>query len=135
MSWAAHVSHGYTTEGLSKKFGATWEANLTSAHLAGADGTVWGHHGDAAHNFTLDDINKLKGANPGSMVQTSIFPSKLMCINKIDDSVGFKSKDGFSCAIFSGKTYTTLVVAADTVPNCIDAVEAFAAYMKKLNVE
>lgn len=133
MSWTAHVTHGYTQEGLSKKYGAIWETNLKSAHLAGLDGLAWGHHGDAAHNFTLDDINKLKGANPGSMVTISI--GKMMCIQKFDEATGFKMGGVGSIAIFAGKTYTTIVVAEDTVPNCLDAVTTFAAYLKKLNVE
>lgn len=135
MSWTAHVTHGYTAANpLSQKFPGVWEKNLTSAHLAGTDGTAWGHHGDPAHNFTMDDINKLKGANPGSMITISI--GKMMCIQKFEDtkSLGFKFRE-LAVAIHSGNGYHTIVVAADNVPNCIEAVEAFGAYLKTHGVE
>lgn len=136
MSWTPHVAHNLSAGEYVQKNPGFLNV-FTSAHLAGVDGTEWGHHGNDDHKPSTKEAADVRKGCEG---KTGIFLNgkKFFYISgkKEEGDTLFGFRNGpVSAGVYYGKTYTAIIIANDRIVPCTDAVECFAGYLKGLQVE
>jgi len=135
MSWTAHVAHNLSAGEYVQKHPEFLNV-FTSAHLAGLDGTEWGHHGNADHTPTQAEAAALKGCCEGNKAIVLNGKKFFYISGKKGEDKTFGFRQGAtSAAVYLGNSYIAVVVANDRIVPCADAAECFATYLKSVGVE
>lgn len=137
MSWTPHLTHNLTQGSYVLEKNTGFAAVLTSAHLAGTDGTEWGHHGDDNHKPTpkeAADLRKACTSKTGCYLNGKKFMYISGNADEGDTLFGYKCGP-LSAGVYLGKTYTAIIIANDRIAPCNEAVDCFAQYLKTLSVE